>query len=308
MKTAFVFPGQASQYPGMGKELYENHEVARAIFNAADEALGFSISQLCFEGTESDLQLTANTQPAILTVSIAAFEVLRGMGVTPDYVAGHSLGEYSALVAAGALDFRDAVVLVRKRGTYMQEAVPVGQGAMAAIIGGDYDKVAAICSEVSEDGVCVPANLNSPSQLVIAGHRAAVERALSLIKERKVGRGRMLPVSAPFHSPLMKPAEEALKVDLEATTFHNLRYPMVNNVDAAIVTTGEAARDGLIRQVCSAVRWSESVKMMCSSGVTRFVEVGPKNVLAGLIKQIAEGAEILNVEDTPSAKRVAAVE
>lgn len=304
MKTAFVFPGQASQYPGMGKELYENHQVARDIFNAADEALGFSIRELCFEGSESDLQLTANTQPAILTVSVAAFEVLKQMGATPDYVAGHSLGEYSALVAAGALDFKDAVVLVRKRGTYMQEAVPVGQGAMAAIIGGDYDKIAAICAEAAQNEVCVPANLNSPSQLVIAGHQAAVERALNLVKERKAGRGRMLPVSAPFHSPLMRPAEEVLKIDLEATTFHDLKYPMVNNVDAAIVTTAEAARDGLARQVCSAVRWSESVKVMCAQGVSRFVEVGPKNVLTGLIKQIAEGVELLNVEDTPSAKRV----
>jgi [acyl-carrier-protein] S-malonyltransferase len=307
-KIAFVFPGQASQYPGMGLDLYEKHTEARAVFDEADRALGFPISKLCFEGPESELQLTANTQPAILVVSIAAYRVLRGLGLTPDYVAGHSLGEYSALVAAGSLDLAVAVQLVRKRGTYMQEAVPVGEGAMAAIIGANPEQVSEACRQAAGAEICAPANLNSPSQVVIAGHRSAVERAIEEIKARKAGRARMLPVSAPFHSALMKPAEEALARDLAAIEFHDLEIPLVTNVDARIINTGAQARESLVRQVCSPVLWSDSVRLLESSGVKRFVEVGPKNVLSGLIKQVTGGAAILNVEDSKTAQAAAGFE
>ncbi|MCS6885906.1 MAG: ACP S-malonyltransferase [Acidobacteriota bacterium] len=303
MKTALVFPGQASQYPGMGKQLYEHYETARITFDTADQVLGFSISKLCFEGDESELQLTANTQPAILTVSVAAFAVLKERGVKADYVAGHSLGEYSALVAADALDFTDAVWLVHKRGQYMQEAVPVGKGAMAAIIGVSAETVATICQEAAQDEVCVLANINSPSQIVIAGHSSAVERALSIIKQCRLGKGRLLPVSAPFHSPLMKFAEDALRPHLETTTFRDLNCPLVNNVDAAVITNGQTAKESLLRQICSPVRWADCVVTMLEKGVKRFVEVGPKTVLTGLIKQIDDAVELLNVEDAASVEK-----
>src|SRR5437588_4164616 len=242
-KIAFVFPGQASQYPGMGKELADSHPVAKAVFDEADKALGFAISQMCFAGSEEDLKLTANTQPAILTVSVAAHRVLMEKGITPDFVAGHSLGEYSALVAAGSLKFSDAVQLVRKRGTYMQEAVPAGEGAMAAILGLPPAVVADACKRAADREVCTPANLNSHEQTVISGHASAVRRAVEIANQLGAKRAVILPVSAPFHSALMMPAQEKLAKDLEKTEFADLQWPLVTHVDADTEAKGREARD-----------------------------------------------------------------
>jgi len=261
-KVAFVFPGQASQYPGMGKELAEKYAAARAVFDEADKALGFSVSKLCFEGTEEDLKLTANTQPAILTCSVAATRVLEEKGLEPDYVAGHSLGEYSALVCAGSLKFADAVRLVRKRGTYMQDAVPQGVGGMAAIMGLSHAVVADVCKRAGNGEICAPANLNSPEQTVISGHAGAVKRAVELASQAGAKRAVILPVSAPFHSALMAPMQQKLEQDLRATEFSNLRVPLVTNVDADTITTGSEAREALIRQVSMPVRWEESVRLL----------------------------------------------
>src|SRR3979411_1699457 len=258
-KIAFVFPGQASQYPGMGKELAEKYPAARAAFDEADKALGFSISQMCFAGSEEDLKQTANTQPAILTCSIAVHRVLAEKGVTPDFVAGHSLGEYSALVAGGALKFADDVQLVRKRGQYMQEAVPAAQGAMAAIMGLSPAVVMDACKRAADGEVCSPANLNSPEQTVISGHAAAVKRGVEIASQSGAKRAVILAVSAPFHCALMMPAQERLEKDLRSTQLSNLRMPLVTNVDADTITTGEEAREALIRQVTRAGRWEESV-------------------------------------------------
>jgi [acyl-carrier-protein] S-malonyltransferase len=291
-KVAFIFPGQGSQSPGMGRQLAENHPEARAVFAEADEALGFQLSELCFAGPEEELNLTANTQPAILTASIAAFRVLSRYGVKPDFVAGHSLGEYSALVAAGALSLPDAVRLVRQRGQAMQEAVPVGVGAMAAILGLGAAEVESACHQVAEGQVCEPANFNSPVQVVIAGHREAIERATVECKARGARQTPILKVSAPFHSPLMKPAQEAMAGPLAATSFHDLAIPLVNNVDAAVVTSGETARTGLLRQIAAPVRWTDAVRHLLAEGVTTFVEVGPGKVLIGLVKSIAREAGV----------------
>jgi [acyl-carrier-protein] S-malonyltransferase len=299
-KIAFVFPGQASQYSGMGRELAEKYASAQQVFAEADEALGFSISQICFAGTEEDLKLTANTQPAILTCSVAAHRVLAEKGVRPDFVAGHSLGEYSALVAAGSLGFADAVKLVRKRGTYMQEAVPAGQGAMAAIMGLSHAVVADACKRAADGDVCAPANLNTPEQTVISGGAAAVKRAVEIASQLGAKRAVMLPVSAPFHSALMMPAQERLEKDLRQTAFANLQMPLVTNVDADTVTTGDEARDALIRQVSNPVRWEESVQALIEEGVTTIVEVGPGRVLTGLLRQIERSVQALNVEDEKS--------
>lgn len=299
-KVAFVFPGQASQYPGMGKELAEKYPAARAVFAEADKALGFSISRICFEGTEDDLKLTANTQPAILTVSVAVHRVLAEKGLTPDFVAGHSLGEYSALVAAGSLKFADAVVLVRQRGTYMQEAVPPGVGAMAAIMGLSPAVVADACKRAAEGEVCSAANLNSSEQTVISGHAAAVKRAVEIASQLGAKRAVMLPVSAPFHSALMTPAQERLAEDLQKTEFAPLRVPLVTNVDADTIETGAEAREALIRQVTAPVRWEESVRTLIDDGVNTFVEVGPGRVLTGLLRQIERSVAALNVEDEKS--------
>jgi [acyl-carrier-protein] S-malonyltransferase len=299
-KVAFVFPGQASQYPGMGKELAEKYPVARAVFDEADKALGFSVSKLCFEGTDDDLKLTANTQPAILTVSVAASRVLAEKGITPDFVAGHSLGEYSALVAAGSLKFADAVKLVRKRGTYMQEAVPAGQGAMAAIMGLSPAVAQDACKRAAEGEICAPANLNSPEQTVISGHAVAVKRAVEIASQLGAKRSMVLAVSAPFHSALMMPAQEKLEKDLNATTFADLQVPLVTNVDADSIRQGEEARSALIRQVTMAVRWEESMRMLLDEGVNTFVEVGPGRVLTGLMRQIERSVATLNVEDEKS--------
>jgi len=299
-KVAFVFPGQASQYPGMGKELAEKYPAARAVFDEADQALGFSISKMCFDGSEEDLKLTANTQPAILTCSIAVFRVLAEKGVTPDFVAGHSLGEYSALVAAGVVKFSDAVRLVRKRGTYMQEAVPAGVGAMAAIMGLSPAVVADACKRASEGEICSAANLNSPEQTVISGHAAAVKRAVEIASQLGAKRAVILAVSVPFHSALMMPAQVKLEIDLKQTAFAPLRVPLVTNVDADTIETGDEAREALIRQVTMPVRWQESVRLLIDEGVNTFVEVGPGRVLTGLLRQIERSVSTLNVEDEKS--------
>jgi [acyl-carrier-protein] S-malonyltransferase len=286
MKTAFLFPGQGSQYAGMGKTLADRFTVARRTFQEADDALGFPLSKLCFEGPAEALQLTENTQPALLTVSIAAFRVLQEQGLKPDYVAGHSLGEYSALVAAGSIEFSDAVRLVRKRGHYMQAAVPPGIGAMAALLKLPEGKLDSILAEAAQGEVLSAANLNSPDQIVIAGHSAAVHRAVDLAKAAGARRAVLLPVSAPFHCSLMNPAQEQLSVDLNATEFRDLAVPLVNNWQASVIHTGAEARDGLHQQVPNPVRWAESIRKLASEGVTRFVEVGAGGVLTGLLRNI----------------------
>jgi len=299
-KVAFVFPGQASQYPGMGKDLSEKYPVAKAVFDEADKALGFSISKMCFEGTQDELKLTANTQPAILTVSVATYRVLAEKGLTPDFVAGHSLGEYSALVAAGSIKFSDAVQIVRKRGTYMQEAVPAGEGAMAAILGISPAIVIDVCKRAAGNEVCSPANLNSPDQTVISGHAGAVKRAVELASQAGAKRAVILAVSAPFHSSLMMPAQQKLEKDLKKIEFAAPRYPLVTNVDADTIETGDEARDALVRQVSMPVRWEESIRLLIDEGVNTFVEVGPGRVLTGLLRQIERSVAALNVEDEKS--------
>ncbi len=299
-KISFIFPGQGSQHAGMGREFADNFPAAKAVFEEADDALGWAISDLCFNGPDEELQLTANTQPAILTASIAAFRVLSEQGATPDFVAGHSLGEYSALVAAGSLTLTDAVKIVRRRGELMQEVVPAGVGAMAAILGLDAAKVAEACAMSAEDQICSPANFNTPVQTVIAGHKEAVERACAKCIEMGAKRAIPLKVSAPFHCALMMPAQELLTPTLAATTFSDLSTPLVNNVDAAIVTSGDVARAGLIRQVSSPVRWAASVEKMIAEGVGTFIEVGPGKVLCGLVKSISRDVKWLNVENNAS--------
>ncbi len=286
MKTAFLFPGQGSQYAGMGKSLADNFPVAREAFDEADAALGLCISKLCFEGPAEALQLTENTQPALLTVSIAAFRVLRERGLKPDFLAGHSLGEYSALVAAGSIEFADAVRLVRKRGEYMQAAVPPGVGAMAALLKLPEGKLDDILSECAQGEIVSAANLNSPDQIVIAGHAAAVARAVEQAKAAGARRAVLLQVSAPFHCSLMAPAQERLARDLNSTSFRDLAMPLVNNWQAQLIHTGDEAREGLFQQVPNPVRWTQTIRALAGAGVTRFVEVGAGGVLTGLLRNI----------------------
>lgn len=295
-----VFPGQGSQAPGMGKDLADKFAVAREVFAEADDALGFAISRLCFEGPAEELQLTENTQPAILTTSVAAFRAARESGLpAPDFVAGHSLGEYSALVAAGVLSLSDAVKTVRARGQYMQQAVPVGTGAMAAVIGGELSAIEAACEQASGDQVCSVANSNSPSQVVIAGNTEAVDRAIELLKG-VAKRVIKLNVSAPFHCSLMKPAQEKLAAHLERLTFNAPQMPVVTNVDAKITTSPDELRDALLRQVSSPVRWLESMQVLLGQDIESVIEIGPGKVLSGLMRQTNRDVKCLNVEDAAS--------
>lgn len=304
MKTAFLFPGQGSHYVGMGRSLAEKFPAARAIFDQADDALGFSLTQLCFEGPAEILQLTENMQPALLTVSVAAWRVLTGQGLEPDFVAGHSLGEYSALVAAGSLDFTDAVRLVRKRGQYMQEAVPVGAGAMAALLKVPIEKLNQVLAEAAQGEVVTAANFNSPDQIVIAGHAGAVNRAMELAKVAGAKRAIPLQVSAPFHCPLMEPAQQRLKPDLDATEFRNLIVPLVNGWNAQVVRTGTEAREGLYQQIPNSVRWTEVVQKLASLGVTRVIEVGAGSVLSGLLRNIDRGLEASKFGEADDLEKV----
>jgi [acyl-carrier-protein] S-malonyltransferase len=297
---AFQFPGQGSQTVGMGKDLAEKFPIARQTFEEADEALGYKLSQLCFEGPEDQLRLTEITQPAILTASIAALRVLETRIPRACYVAGHSLGEYSAHVASGTITFADAVRTVRNRGKYMQEAVPVGVGAMAAILGMGLDKITAVCKDAAHSEVCEPANINSPEQIVISGNTAAVERAAKLADERGAKRAKLLPVSAPFHCSLMKPAQEWLDADLKALSWEKPVYPVVCNVDSDLVLDELRARDTLVRQVTGSVKWWQCMQLLISKGVETFVEVGPGKVLCGLMRQIDRSKTCVNVSDEAS--------
>jgi [acyl-carrier-protein] S-malonyltransferase len=302
-RIAFLFPGQGSQAVGMGKELAERYNVAKQTFEEADDVLGYKLSQVCWEGPEDKLRLTEITQPAILAASVAALRVISEKGLSPHFVAGHSLGEYAAHCAAGTLGFADALRTVRSRGKYMQDAVPVGVGAMAAILGMDMQKVERVCHDAAHGEICEPANINSPEQIVISGHAAAVERAVRLASDRGAKKAKTLPVSAPFHSPLMKPAQDRLAADLNNVNFCPPKVPVVCNVDAAIVNDSGASRDALIRQVTGAVKWEQSVRLLIKEGVSTFIEVGPGKVLWGLMRQIDRAPTSLYVGDQASLQK-----
>lgn len=301
---AFLFPGQGSQAVGMGRAFYEASSAAKAVFEEASEALGFDLARLAFEGPESELALTANTQPAVLTVSMAAAAVAAERGLRPALAAGHSLGEYTALVAAGALEFRDAVRIVRRRGEFMQEAVPVGTGAMAAVMGMELAAVERICGEAAAGEVVEVANVNSPQQIVIAGHRAAVERAVTLAAARGGRKSVVLPVSAPFHCALMRPAAERLARELEGVRVGDPRIPVVRNVDAGVTRTAGEVKAALLEQVARPVRWTECVRRLADEGTTRFIEIGPGRVLTGLLKRIVDGARGAAVETPADLERI----
>jgi [acyl-carrier-protein] S-malonyltransferase len=300
---AFIFPGQGSQHAGMGKELAENFKSARISFEEADDALGFSLSRLCFEGPEEELKLTANTQPAILAASVAALRVLREeTPLTPSFLAGHSLGEYSALVASGALDFADALRTVRARGSFMQDAVPVGVGAMAAILGAEAEQLAEICAEAAQGEVVSPANFNSPGQIVVAGHTAAVNRAIEIAKAKGFRKAMLLPVSAPFHCALMQKAAERLAEALQPVQVNPLATPVVTNVEAKPNSDASRVKPLLVEQVCAPVLWDQIVQQIIAAGVTNFVEIGPGKVLAGLVKRINKETVSFNVQDVAGVK------
>lgn len=302
-KTAYIFPGQGSQAVGMGKDIFDNFAAARDVFAEADDALGFALSEMCFTGDEADLQLTANTQPAILTTSVAVLRAMEAEGfAAPDLVAGHSLGEYSALVAAGVLDLAEAVRTVRKRGTYMQKAVPVGVGAMAAILGLDVESVEKVCEDAAAGEVCSPANINSPTQIVIAGNAEAVDRACELARNAGAKRAIKLNVSAPFHCALMMPAQTRLSADLGEVDYGSFDFPIVHNVDANVNADRAAVKDKLTQQVSSPVRWLETVRKMAAEGVATFVEVGPGKVLSGLGRQIERDLRHTNVENVETLR------
>ena len=303
---AFLFPGQGSQEVGMGRALAESSPAAKAVWAEADAALGFSLSTLCFEGPAADLALTANTQPAVLTTSVAAAAALAERGVTPGLTAGHSLGEYSALVAAGALRFADAVRLVRRRGEFMQEAVPVGTGAMAALLGVELATAEQVCAEAAQGEVVGVANINSPGQIVIAGHRTAVERAVAAAAARGGMKSVLLPVSAPFHCALMKPAADRLASELDRLTVSAPRIPVVRNVDGGVTRTADEVKPFLVQQVASPVRWTDCVERLAREGATGFLEVGPGRVLTGLLKRTLDGARGHAVEDPASLEKAIA--
>ena len=302
-KLAFVFPGQGAQTVGMGKEFYENYDVAKRLFQEADEALGYSIMKMCFEGPEEDLRLTANTQPAILTISVIAHEVLKEQGVQPEIVGGHSLGEYSALVAAGVLSFQDAVLLVHKRGAFMQEAVPVGEGGMAAVIGLERDKIVEICTQVSAESPVQAVNFNCPGQVVVAGATAGVDKAVELLSAAGARKCVKLPVSAPFHSTLMKPAADKLAVELGKVEIRDAQIPVVTNVTGTIETKAEEIKKNLILQAASPVKWEDCVAAMQQFGADVFVEAGPGKTLCGFNKRIDRKIKSLNVENLASLQK-----
>ena len=303
---AFLFPGQGSQHAGMGKDLADNFPVARQVFEEANDALGFDLASLCYNGPEEDLKLTANTQPAILTTSIAALRSLESeTGLTPDFAAGHSLGEYSALVCAGALGFADAVRTVRQRGTFMQEAVPVGTGAMAAILGLDLETLNTVCNNAAQGQVVSPANYNSAGQVVIAGHTDAVNRAIELAKESGAKRAMPLPVSAPFHCSLMTPAGERLAEVLNSIAVNEMSVPVVTNVEAAPNQDAARVRELLVQQVSAPVRWEETIACMINAGVQRYIEIGPGKVLSGLVKRMAKDGTVQNVQSSSDVSALA---
>jgi [acyl-carrier-protein] S-malonyltransferase len=303
-QIGFIFPGQGAQYVGMGKEFYNNFRVAKEVFEEADDTLRFSISILCFQGPEEELKLTENTQPAILTTSVATLKVLQTeKGIDPQLTAGHSLGEYSALVASGALSFAEAVQTVRLRGKFMQEAVPVGEGAMAAILGMEREEVEKLCEETGDEEVLSPANFNCPGQIVIAGHSKAVQRAIERVKQDGK-RAILLPVSAPFHSPLMKPAGARLEKVLEEISVRDLNIPVVTNVEAEINTSKDKVKELLVAQVSSPVRWEESMRRMVKEGIEQVVEIGPGKVLSGLMKRIDSTVGTGNLEDLQTLRKI----
>jgi [acyl-carrier-protein] S-malonyltransferase len=302
-KIAFVFPGQGAQYVGMGQQISQEYKSSNDIFEQASEALKFDVKKMVFEGDDETLKVTENTQPTILTASIACLQPVLEKGIKPDVVAGLSLGEYSALVAAGSMTFMDAVALVRKRGKYMQEAVPVGVGAMAAVLGLENDIVIDCCKTASSEGIVEPANFNCPGQVVVAGEIKAVEKLIELAKVKGARRAMILPVSAPFHCSLLKPAGEKLAVELEKIELYNINIPVVTNVTAEFMEDKSQVKDLLIRQVSSSVLWEESIRKMISAGVETFVEIGPGKVLSGFVKKIDKSIKTLNVEDIESLNK-----